>query len=37
MRNEKNPSFSSKIPQTILGSDTAPMVLIPAGEFQMGK
>ena len=25
------------IPQTILGDDTAPMVLIPAGEFQMGS
>lgn len=25
------------VPQTILGEDTAPMVLIPAGEFQMGS
>ena len=25
------------LPQTILGEDTAPMVLIPAGEFQMGS
>ena len=30
-------SPSSNTPQTILGADTAPMVLIPAGEFQMGS
>ncbi len=28
---------SPNVPQTILGVDTAPMVLIPAGEFQMGS
>ena len=30
-------SSPSNAPQTILGADTAPMVLIPAGEFQMGS
>ena len=30
-------SPSPNIPQTILGDDTAPMTLIPAGEFQMGS
>ena len=35
--NEKARSPSSNIPQTILGKDGAPMVLIPAGEFQMGS
>ena len=35
--NEETLSPSSNIPQTILGADTAPMVLIPAGEFQMGS
>ena len=34
--NEEVRSSSSNIPQTILGKDGAPMVLIPAGEFQMG-
>lgn len=29
--------LSPPIPQTILGADTAPMVLIRAGEFQMGS
>lgn len=33
---ERHPS-SPNLPQTILGEDTAPMVLIPAGEFQMGS
>jgi len=28
---------SPNMPQTILGKDGAPMVLIPAGEFQMGS
>ena len=35
--NEKARSPSPNIPQTILGKDGAPMVLIPAGEFQMGS
>ena len=30
-------SPSPNVPQTILGDDTAPMALIPAGEFQMGS
>ena len=34
---EKARSPSPNIPQTILGEDGAPMVLIPAGEFQMGS
>ena len=33
---EVHPS-SPNLPQTILGADTAPMALIPAGEFQMGS
>jgi len=28
---------SPNVPQTILGKDGAPMILIPAGEFQMGS
>ncbi len=35
--NEKARSPSPNVPQTILGKDGAPMVLIPAGEFQMGS
>ena len=35
--NEEGRSPSPNIPQTILGKDGAPMVLIPAGEFQMGS
>ena len=35
--NEETLSPPSNIPQTILGADTAPMVLIPAGEFKMGS
>ena len=35
--NEEDRSSSLNIPQTILGKDSAPMVLIPAGEFQMGS
>ena len=35
--NEKARSSFPNIPQTILGKDGAPMVLIPAGEFQMGS
>jgi formylglycine-generating enzyme required for sulfatase activity len=35
--NEEIPLSSPNMPQTILGEDTAPMVLIPAGEFQMGS
>ena len=35
--NVQIPSLSTDVPQTILGADTAPMVLIPAGEFQMGS
>ena len=35
--NEEMPSAAPNVPQTILGADTAPMVLIPAGEFQMGS
>ena len=35
--NEEAQSPSPNVPQTILGADTAPMVLIPAGEFQMGS
>ena len=35
--NEKARSPSPNMPQTILGEDGAPMVLIPAGEFQMGS
>ena len=34
--NEKAGSPSPNVLQTILGKDGAPMVLIPAGEFQMG-
>ena len=34
---EKTQSPSLNVPQAILGADTAPMVLIPAGEFQMGS
>ncbi len=34
---KKIPLPSPNMPQTILGEDTAPMVLIPAGEFQMGS
>ena len=35
--NEKARSPSPNVPQTILGKDGVPMVLIPAGEFQMGS
>ncbi len=35
--NEEVRSLSSNISQTILGKDGAPMVLISAGEFQMGS
>ena len=35
--NEEAQSPSPNVPETILGEDTAPMVLIPAGEFQMGS
>ena len=35
--NEKARSPSPNIPQTILGKDGAPMVLIHAGDFQMGS
>ena len=35
--NEEVQSLSPKASHTILGADTAPMVLIPAGEFQMGS
>ncbi len=35
--NEEARSSSSNMPQTILGNDGAPMMLIPAGEFQMGS
>ena len=35
--NEKGPSLSPNGSDTILGADTAPMVLIPAGDFQMGS
>ena len=35
--NEKVQSLSPNVSQTILGADTAPMVLIPAGDFQMGS
>ena len=34
--NEEEQLLSQNIPQTILGKDGVPMVLIPAGEFQMG-
>ena len=34
--NAEAPLSSLNVPQTILGKDGAPMVLIPAGEFQMG-
>ena len=34
--NEEARSPSPNMPQTILGKDGAPMVLIPAGNFQMG-
>ena len=34
---EEVPAPSPNISPTILGEDTAPMVLIPAGEFQMGS
>ena len=37
LEDEEVPPSSPNLPQTILGADTAPMVLIPAGEFQMGK
>ena len=35
--NEEARSPSPSMPQTILGKDGSPMVLIPAGEFQMGS
>ena len=35
--NDEARSSDPDIPQTILGKDAAPMVLIPAGEFQMGS
>ena len=35
--NEEVRSSLPNIPQTILGKDGAPMVLIPAGDFQMGS
>ncbi len=35
--NEEVQSLSPNVSQTILGADTAPMVLIPAGDFQMGS
>ena len=35
--NEKARSPSPNMPQTILGKDGAPMVLIPAGEFRIGS
>ena len=35
--NEEERSSPPNIPQTILGKDGAPMVLIPAGDFQMGS
>ena len=34
---EKGRLLSANVQQTILGKDGAPMVLIPAGEFQMGS
>ena len=34
---EKGRLLSANVPQTILGKDGAPMVLIPAGDFQMGS
>ena len=37
LKNEEALSPSPNVPQTILGKDGAPMVLIPAGEFQMGS
>ena len=37
LEDEEVPLSSPNLPQTILGADTAPMVLIPAGEFQMGS
>ena len=36
LNDEARASFPN-VPQTILGKDGAPMVLIPAGEFQMGS
>ena len=35
--NDEVRASSPNVPQTILGDDGAPMVLIPAGEFQMGS
>ena len=35
--NDKARAFSPNRPQTILADDGVPMVLIPAGEFQMGS
>ena len=35
--NDKARASSPNVPQTILGKDGAPMVLISAGEFQMGS
>ena len=35
--NEKEQLLDPSLTQTILGKDGAPMVLIPAGEFQMGS
>ena len=35
--NEEARASSPSVPQAILGKDGAPMVLIPAGEFQMGS
>ncbi len=35
--NDEARASSPNVPQTILGDDGAPMVLIPAGEFQMGS
>ena len=35
--NDEARASSPNVPQTILGKDGAPMVLIPAGEFQMGS
>ena len=35
--NEKERLLTPNVPQTVLGEDRVPMVLIPAGEFQMGS
>ena len=35
--NDEARTVPLNVPQTILGKDGAPMVLIPAGEFQMGS